>query len=114
MANYRKHSREQIEMKMMCINDFVPTDHEARVIVSIIETLDLSAFDEYFNNDTGGNKAYPILSLLSILAYAFFEGISSTRLIEQNCYENISEMEKEIINEKIEKQKNLKNRIEKD
>ena len=89
MANYRKHSREQIELKMMCINDFVPKDHKARNIVSIIERLELTLFNDYYNNNNGGNTAYPIKELLSILIYASLEGIYQARKIEKYCHEHI-------------------------
>ena len=89
MANYRNHDRQQIELKTMCINDFVPKDHLSRVIVSIIDYLDLKGFDEYFKNDLYGRKAYPIKSLLGILIYAFLNGLFHTRKIENACIENI-------------------------
>lgn len=89
MANYRKHDRQQIEMKLMCINDFVPSDHQARRIVLMVNEFDLTAFDNYYNNDLSGKPAYPLKSLICILIYSFFEGIYSTRVIEKYCNDNI-------------------------
>ena len=89
MANYRYHNRDQIELKMLSVNDFVPSNHKARSIVAIVDELDLSSFDEYYKNDNDGRKAYPIRDLLSIFIYASLEGIYSARKIERLCRENI-------------------------
>ena len=70
IANFRKHNRNHIEMKTMCINDFVAPAHQARIIVSIVEKLDLTSFDSWYKNDECCNVAYPIIEMLSVLIYA--------------------------------------------
>jgi transposase len=89
MANYKECNRDQIEMKLISINDFVELDHPARVIVNIIDKLDLTEFDACYQNDHHGNSAYPIRNTLCTLIYAYLNGVYYMRKIERNCYENI-------------------------
>jgi transposase len=51
--------------------------------------LDLSIFDDRFNNDETGATAYDPRILLKIVLYAYSRGIVSSRKIEQACRENI-------------------------
>lgn len=47
--------------------------------------LDLSCFDERFNNDVTGAAAYPPSMLLKVVLFAYSMGIVSSRNIEHAC-----------------------------
>lgn len=51
--------------------------------------LDLSGFDERFNNDETGATAYPPAMLLKIVLFAYSQGIISSRNIERACQRHI-------------------------
>jgi transposase len=90
MAIYRNYSRDQIEIKTMCINDYIEKDHLAKIIVKIVSKMDLKSFDEVFNNDMGGKPAYPVNNLLALLIFAYLDGVYSSRKIETYCREHLA------------------------
>lgn len=47
--------------------------------------LDLSCFDACYKNSGVGRKAYPPALLLRIIFYAYYRGITSSRVIEHSC-----------------------------
>ena len=51
--------------------------------------LDLTTFDEQFNNDLTGAPAYDPAIMLKIILFAYSRGIHSSRNIETACRENI-------------------------
>jgi len=90
MAIYRNYSRDQVQMKTMCINDYIEKDHHAKIIVNIISKMDLKSFDKAFNNDMGGKPAYPVNNLLALLIYSYLDGVYSSRKIERYCREHLA------------------------
>nr|WP_243760664.1 IS1182 family transposase [Aestuariicella hydrocarbonica] len=51
--------------------------------------IDLSAFYDKYNNDTGGRSAYDPAILLKIILFAYSKGITSSREIQWQCEHNI-------------------------
>jgi transposase len=51
----------------------------------LTETLDLSAFTDKYKNKKVGRKAYPPALLLRVIFYAYYRGITSSRVIERMC-----------------------------
>ncbi|MEE8056322.1 MAG: IS1182 family transposase [Pseudomonadales bacterium] len=51
----------------------------------ITETLDLSEFNARYKNKTVGRKAYPPALLLRVIFYAYYRGVTSSRVIERFC-----------------------------
>ncbi len=51
--------------------------------------LDLSIFDQRYDNDDTGRPAYDPALLLKIVLYAYARGIVSSRQIERCCRENV-------------------------
>jgi transposase len=54
--------------------------------------LDLSVFDQDYNNDDGGRPAYDPRVLLKVIILAYSKGVTSSRRIERLCRENITFM----------------------
>jgi transposase len=72
-------SRSQRMLLPPSIDEFVGPDHRVRVVVEVVERLDLSAFDE---GDAGtGRPRLPPEALISVLLYAFSIGVFSSREI---------------------------------
>ncbi len=55
----------------------------------LIDGMDLSAFEAYYDNDEAGRPAYPPALLLKIIILAYSRGVTSSRKIEQLCRENV-------------------------
>lgn len=53
------------------------------------EQLDLSIYDEHYNNDKEGRPAYDPAILLKIVLFAYSKGITSSREIAGCCQKNI-------------------------
>ena len=51
----------------------------------ITKTLDLSDFDKHYKNSKVGRKAYAPAVLLRIIFYAYYRGITSSRVIARCC-----------------------------
>lgn len=51
----------------------------------LTETLDLSDFEARYKNKSGGRKAYPPALLLRVIFYAYYRGVTSSRVVESLC-----------------------------
>jgi transposase len=51
----------------------------------LTETLDLEEFEIRYKNKTVGRKAYPPALMLRVIFYAYYRGITSSRVIERSC-----------------------------
>ena len=51
----------------------------------LTDTLDLSEFTDKYKNKKSGRKAYPPALLLRVIFYAYYRGITSSRVIERMC-----------------------------
>jgi transposase len=72
------------------INDFIPENHKARFIASIVDRLDLRKL--YNDYSSQGGEAYDPSIMLAIWFFAYSEHISSTRKLEIRCRENLAFM----------------------
>ena len=51
----------------------------------LTETLDLEEFESRYKNIKVGRKAYPPALMLRVIFYAYYRGITSSRVIERSC-----------------------------
>jgi transposase len=79
-------------MKMLPVSyekQILPGSFEYSLSYLIDNELDLSAFDQCYQNDNTGRPAYDPRLLLKIIIFAYSKGITSSRRIEKLCRENI-------------------------
>ena len=90
MAKYKKYSYSQAR--------FIPIHFDKQILPGTFEytlnhlidnEIDLSLFDERYDNDDTGAPAYDPAILLKIVLYAYSRGIVSSRKIARCCEENI-------------------------
>ena len=90
MAKYKKYSYSQAR--------FVPIHFDKQIIPGTFEytlnhlidnEIDLSLFDNRYDNDDTGAPAYDPAILLKIVLFAYSRGIVSSRKIARCCEENI-------------------------
>ncbi len=93
MANYKPD--------LSCQSKFIPIDFSQQIVPGTFEYalahivdnhLDLSGFDEWFNNDKGGAAAYPPSVMLKVILFAYSRGMISSRRIANACQTNITFM----------------------
>jgi transposase len=64
----------------LSLEDFVPKDSPARTVSEIVDMLDLSMFEEKYA--VLGQRAYDPGMMLKILFFAYFNGVTSSRSIQ--------------------------------
>lgn len=67
----------------------LPGTFEFTVNEIVDHQIDLSVFDQFYDNDEAGPKAYSPQSMLKIVLYAYSKGLLSSRKIEAACRSNI-------------------------
>jgi transposase len=93
MANYKPD--------LSCQSKFIPIDFAQQIIPGTFEYavshivdkhLDLTNFDDWYNNDNSGAAAYPPSVMLKIILFGYSRGLVSSRRIAQACKTNITFM----------------------
>jgi transposase len=69
------------------LSEFVPVDHQSRIISDIIDQMDLSSF--YARYSGMGPAAYHPKMMLKVILYGFTEGIFSSRKLAKACEESL-------------------------
>ncbi|MDC7219129.1 MAG: transposase [Spirochaetales bacterium] len=90
MARYKEYSYEQIQMLPVSFEkQILPGSFEYTLSHLIDDQIDMSLFDDHYNNDDTGAPAYDPAILLKVVLFAYSRGINSSRKIEKLCEENI-------------------------
>jgi len=81
MKIFREYSQSQGLLLPPSLDEFVPENHEARIINEVVDTMDLSPlFAKY---EGGGAPAYHPAMMLKVIIYAYSRDIYSSRSIAQ-------------------------------
>lgn len=84
MARYKDYNYEQSKMIPISFREqILPGTFEHTLSYLIDHELDVSIFDQRYNNDDTGAPAYDPALLLKIVLYAYSRGITSSRRIER-------------------------------
>ncbi len=91
MDRYKKgDNRNQLTIQPMCLDDMLPPDAEVRALEVIIEKMDIPSLGfTYSETKRTGRMPYDPVDMFKLYAYAYFNGICSSRKIERECYRNI-------------------------
>ncbi|MFV9645547.1 MAG: IS1182 family transposase [Desulfobacterales bacterium] len=73
-----------------CIFDLLSENHECYVYNDIFQQLDTTSLEDMYSRR--GQNAYHPRSIVSILIYAYSQGVFSSREIEKRCNEDLSFM----------------------
>jgi transposase len=79
---FKKYDQKQQLLFPPSLDDFIPQDHPARTIDSIVERLDLSCIISRHSEE--GQPAYHPKLMIKVLFYAYSIGITSSREIEDH------------------------------
>ena len=90
MANFKETDRTQGMFLAVNLEDqLIPGTFEW-TIDYLINTIDISLFEQNYNNDEKGAAAYPPKALLKLILFCYSRGIISSRKIERTSKENIT------------------------
>jgi transposase len=86
----RRPERAQVIWQAACCDELIPLSHQARVIWSVVQKLDVSAFHEPIKARDGvcGRDATDPRLLISLWLYAATRGVGSARELNRLCSES--------------------------
>lgn len=87
-------NRQQIEMRMVSLDQLLPENHRARLVWAMVQEYDLEPFYERIQAVEGeaGRPAIDPRLLLSVWLYATLEGVGSARALARLCQEHLTYM----------------------
>jgi len=88
----RQPERRQLAMVPQCIDDLVAADHPVRMVVAVVERLDVAEFCKPIKAREGGvgrDATAPGL-LIALWLYACIRGIGSARELARRCEESVA------------------------
>lgn len=66
--------------------EWLPEDHLAWFVIDAVEQLDLSAFYADYRLDGWGRAAHHPQMMVTLLLYAYCQGVVSSRRVEAACH----------------------------
>ena len=93
MAKYRPYDYSQRVMIPVSLEDqLMPGTLEFAIHTLVEDRMDISVFEDRYNNDETGRWAYDPKVLLTVVLFAYSRGLISSRKMERACRENITFM----------------------
>jgi len=91
MAKYKKDDFDQMVMLPVSLEDqLVPGTLEFAIHMLVETHMDLSRFEDRYNNDETGRSAYDPKILLKIVLFGYSRGMTSSRRMEWACRKNVT------------------------
>ena len=91
MAKYKKDDFDQMVMLPVSLEDqLVPGTLEFAIHTLVETRMDLSRFEDRYNNDETGRSAYDPKILLKIVLFGYSRGMTSSRRMEWACRKNVT------------------------
>src|SRR6202790_2349417 len=86
----RTPERRQVAMVVQCPDDLVSAGHPVRLVLAVVEKLDLSRFHEPIKARAGeaGRDATDPQLLVALWLYACIRGIGSARELARRCQDS--------------------------
>jgi transposase len=90
MAKYKKYDYSQSLLIPVSLQEqLMPGTLEFTIHTLVEERMDLSVFDDKYQNDETGRSAYDPKILLKVVLLGYSRGLISSRQIERACCENV-------------------------
>lgn len=87
---FKAVDRDQPMLLPPDLRDWLPEDHLARLVVEVVEQLDLSAIEASFARGWVGREAFDPRLLTGLLIYGYCQGVRSSRQIERACVTDVA------------------------
>src|SRR5210317_1005672 len=93
MAKYKPYDYSQSLLIPVSLQEqLMPGTLEFAIHTLVEERMDMSVFDDKYQNDDTGRRAYDPKILLKVVLLAYSRGLISSRQIERACCENVTFM----------------------
>jgi transposase len=90
MAKYKRYDYSQSVLIPVSLEEqLVPGTLEFAIHALVESRMDMSVFDDNYQNDETGRSAYNPKILLKVVLLAYSRGLTSSRQIERACCENV-------------------------
>lgn len=90
--NFKEYNRNQSLLLPPSYEVFLGESHEALVLAEFIDSLNLTSLESAYGNEHGGRSAYHPIMLLTVLIYAYMNGIFSSRKIAKCLHQDLAYM----------------------
>jgi len=94
MSRYiQREAVKQFSMIPMCLDDMITSDNPVRAIGTIVEHMNIETLG-FTHSDikSTGRNPYDPEDMFKLFAYSYYNGIRSSRKMEQECHRNIELM----------------------
>ena len=87
---YRPYCPDQLFLLPPSLQDWLPENHLSYFVSDVIDQLDLSAIESYYESDDRGQPPYHPRMMTKVLVYAYCVGIFSSRKIQKRLIEDVA------------------------
>ena len=88
--SYRAYQPEQALLLPPDLRDWVPAEHLVWFVSDLVDTLDLTAIEAYYEAETRGQPPYHPRLMVKLLVYGYCQGVRSSRKIAQRLDEDVA------------------------
>jgi len=86
---YRPYCPEQLYLLPPSLQDWLPENHLAYFVSDVVDQLDLSEIESYYEKDDRGQPPYHPRMMTKVLVYGYCVGVFSSRKIEKRLLEDV-------------------------
>jgi transposase len=87
---YRPYCPDQLLLLPPSLQDWLPENHLSYFVSDVIDQLDLSEIESYYEKDDRGQPPYHPRMMTKVLVYAYCVGIFSSRKIQKRLIEDVA------------------------
>jgi transposase len=87
---YRPYLPEQDLLLPPSLRDWLPEGHLAHFVSDLVDALDLSAMEAYYDNEKRGYPPYHPRMMIKVLVYGYCVGVFSSRKLQQRLQEDVA------------------------
>ena len=87
---YRSYCPDQLLLLPPSLRDWLPENHLAYFVADVVDQLDLSEIESYYERDDRGQPPYHPRMMTKILVYAYCVGVFSSRKIQRRILEDVA------------------------
>jgi len=89
MKIFRPYEPDQMLLLPPSLSDWVPEDHLARFVGDLVDTLDLSAIEDTYDEERGYPPYHPHM-MTKVLLYAYCTGTYSSRRMAAKLHDSVA------------------------
>ena len=89
MKTFRSYEPDQMLLLPPSLQDWVPEDHLARFVCDLVDTVDLSAIENTYDEERGYPPYHPCM-MVKVLLYAYCTGTYSSRRMAEKLRDSVA------------------------